>query len=314
MGEALGPAGARTREREARRDGAGQHLHEGEAPVLRVVEHLEDKAHRAVVIRVDVEVVAVDQRDATKDARGREVGLDVVEQTRDALLARAAADEHGHEDALGDGLGKQALQLVLRELAVALEVLEHELVVGLDHQLAEVGAGLLGVVGHLGGNVTRDGLALVVEVAGPHADKVDDAPEVVAHAPRQRHRAETGAKALLERGEGLVVASLGAVDAVHEDGAGKREVLGRVPETRGDRARLAGGVHHEHGRLHGAHSGVGIANEVRVAGGVDDVQARAPPGDRRHGELDREGALLFLGVVVKRGLGALVATQAVGDA
>ena len=314
VGEALGLARAGARELQARRDGAGQHLHQREAPVLRVVKYLEHEAHRAVVARVDVEEVAVHERHAAKVAGRREVRLDVVEQAGHALLARARAHEHRHEDTLGNGLGEQALQLVLGELLVAVEILEHELVVGLDHQLAETRACLLGGVGHLGGNVARDGLALVVEVAGLHADKVDDALEVVAHTPWQRHRAETGAKALLEPGKGLVVVSLGTVDAVHEHGAGQRQVLGRIPQARGHRARLAGGVHHEHGRLHGAHGGIGVANEVRVAGGVDDVQARAPPGDRRHGELDREGALLFLGVVVKRGLGALVATQAVGDA
>ena len=107
---------------------------------------------------------------------------------------------------------------------------------------------------------------------------------------------------------------LGAVDAVHEDRTGEGEVLGGIPQARGDRARLTCGVDHEDGRLDSRHGGVGIADEVRVAGGVDDVKPRAVPRHRGHGEFDREGALLLLGVVVERGLGALVAAQAPGDA
>ena len=141
-----------------------------------------------------------------------------------------------------------------------------------------------------------------------------DALEVITHAPRQRDGTKARAKALLKRGKGGVVVCLGAVDAVHEDGAGEREVLGGIPQARRDGTRISGSVNDEDRRLNSGHGGVGVTNKVGVAGGVDDVEASTVPRHRGHGELDGEGALLLLGVVVERGLRTLVATQAVRNA
>ena len=314
MGQALGLTGAGADELKARLDRAGEHLRQGEAPVLRIIQDLEDEGDRTVITLVDVEVVAVHQRHGAEVARTREVGRDVIHQARDALLGSAGAGKDGYKDALRNGLGEQALELLLGELAIALEVFEHELVIRLDDKLAQVGASLLGGVRVLRGDVALDGLARIVKVTGLHADDVDDALEVPADAPRQRDGAKALAKALLQRGERGVILGLGSINAVHEDGTREGEVLGGIPQASGDGTRVSRGVDDEDGRLDGGHSSIGIADEVRIAGGVNDVQARAAPGDGRHGKLDRERALLFLRVVVERGLGALVATQATGDA
>ena len=235
VAQALGLARAGVGELDARRDGAGQDLEEGEAAVLRVVEGLEGKDHGALVVLGDVELLAVDQRDAAKVGHGGEPRHGGVHEGDDALLAHAAAGEDGHKDALADGLGEQALELVLRDL-LALEVLHHDLVVSLHDELGELGAGGLGGVGELGGDVLDDRLA-VLEVAGLHVDDIDDALEGLAGAHRDGHGAEVGAKALLERGEGDVKVGVRAVQAVDEQGAGEAELLGRVPQAGGDGAR-----------------------------------------------------------------------------
>ena len=314
MREALGLARAGARELKTGRDGARKHLHEGDPAVLLVVQHLEDKAHRAVIALVDVEVVTVDERHAAKVGGTGEVRLDVVHEARDALLARAGAGKHGNEDALGNGLGEKPLELVLRKLAVTLEVLEHELIVCLNHKLAEMGVGLIGGAAHVVRDVADNGLARTVEATRLHADDIDDALEVVAHAPRQRHGAKAHAKALLQRRKRGVIVGFRAVDAVHEDGTGQGQVLGRIPQARGDGAGIAGSVNDKDCSLHGRHRGIGVTDEVRVAGGIDNVETGALPRHGGHGELDGEGALLLLGVVVERGLRALVATKPVRDA
>ena len=310
MAEALVLARARVGELDARRDGAGQHLEEGEAAVLRVVEGLERKHHGALVVLGDVQLLAVDQRDAAKVGHRGEPGHRGVHEGDDALLAHAAAGEDRDKDALANGLGEKTLELVLRDL-LALEVLHHDLVVGLHDQLGELRAGGLGGVGVLGGDVLHDGLA-VLEVARLHVDDVDDALEGLAGAHGDGDSAQVGAKAVLQRGHGDVKVGVGAVEAVDEQRAGEAELLGRVPQAGGDGARAARGVHDKDGRLARAHGGVGVTDEVGVARGVEHVQARTLPGDGRNRGGDGEAALPLLAVVVQRGLGAGVAAETGG--
>ena len=310
VAKALGLARARVGELDARRDGAGQHLEEGEAPVLRVVEGLEGKHHGALVVLGDVELLAVDQRDAAKVGHRGEPGHGGVHEGDDALLAHAAAREHGHEDTLADGLGEKPLELLLRDL-LALEVLHHDLVVGFHDKLGELRAGGLGGVGVLGGDVLHDGLA-ALEVARLHVDDVDDAGEGLAGAHGDGDGAQVGAEALLQRGHGDVEVGVGSVEAVDEQRAGEAELLGRVPQAGGDGARPARRVHDEDRRLARAHGGVGVTDKVGVARGVEHVQARTLPDDGRDSGGDGEAALPLLAVVVQRGLGAGVAAETGG--
>ena len=78
MGQTLGLAGAGADELEARLDRAGEHLRQGEAAVLRVIQDLEDEGDRTVIPLVDVEIIAVHQGHGAEVARAREVGRDVI--------------------------------------------------------------------------------------------------------------------------------------------------------------------------------------------------------------------------------------------
>ena len=310
--EALGLTRAGVGELDAGGKGACQDLEEGKAAVLRVVQGLEGKGDGTVVVGRDVKLLAVNQRDAAEVCHGREPRDDGIHEGDDALLLDAAAREHGDKDALGDGLGQQALELVLRDL-LALEVLHHDLVVGLGNEVGELRAGVFGSLGIGGGDVGDHGLA-ALEVAGLHVNDVDDALEGVAGAHGDGDLAKLVAKALLQSGEREVIVGVGAIDAVDEDGAREREVLGGIPQTSGHSAGAACGVDHEQRGLASAHRGVGIADEVRIARSVENVDAGALPLDGSDRGRDRESALAFLAVVIQRGLSAGVASQTGGAA
>ena len=166
--------------------------------------------------------------------------------------------------------------------------------------------GLCGVH-ELRGDVLLDDLA-VLEVAGLHADDVDDAGEAGAHTHGDGHGTDAVAEALLQALEREVEVSVVLVQAVDEQSASHGELLGREPQARG-RGLGTGGVDHEEDGLARAHRRVGVADEVRVAGGIEDVDARVTPRHGRDRGGNGEAARTLLGIVVKRGLGAGVTTQ-----
>ena len=310
MAKALALAGTGVDELEARGDGAGQDLEEGQLAVLRVVQALEDEGHGAVVVRGDVELLTVDQRNAAKVGHRREPGNDGVEQGDDALLLNAGAREDRHEDAVLDGGAQQALELLLGDF-FALEVLHHDFVVSLGHEVNQRVVRVLGGIGELGGDVLLDDLA-VLQMTSLHVHAVDDAREGLAGAHGDGDGAQAVAEALAQHVHAGVKVGLGLVEAVHEDRAGERQVLGGIPQAGGRGLRAVGGVNHEQGRLGGGHGRVGVAHEVGVARGIQNVDAGVLPGDRSHRQADGEAAGALLAIVVKRGLGACVATQTAG--
>ena len=298
-------------ELKARLKRARQHLDKADATLLRVGQRLKHKRHRAVIIARDLERIAVDERHLAVVGRRREVRGDVVHQRVDALLLNAIARKDRHKDALGDRLGQQALELLLRQRLLAFQVLHHQLVVGLGHQLAQMVVGLLGLGTILLGNLRLNGLGAVA-VARLHAHQVDDAVKVLALAPGKGHGAQARAKALLQQLHGGRKASLGARQAIHEHRTRQAQVLCRVPQLNGRGLRTGLGVNHKQSRLADAHRGKGVADKIGIARGIEHVDAGALPVDRRDGRRDGKRTLDLFGVIVERGLGAVVAAQAGG--
>ena len=288
-----------------------QHLDKANTTLLRIGQRLKHKRHRAVVIARDLERIAIDERHLAVVRRRREVRGDVVHQRVDALLLNAIARKDRHKDALGDRLGQQALELLLRQRLLAFQILHHQLVVGLGHQLAQMVVGLLGLGTILIGNLRLNGLSAVA-VARLHAHQVDDAVKVLALAPGKGHGAQTRAEALLQQLHGGRKTGLGTRQAVHEHRARQAQVLGRIPKLDGRRLRAGLGVDHEQSRLADAHRGKGVADKIGVARGIEHVDAGALPVNRRNGRRDGECTLDLFGVIVKRGLGAVVAAQTGG--
>ena len=246
----------------------------------------------------------------------REVGADVLHEAFHALHDDGRAHEHRNDELLGDGFVEQALQLLLSELLLAVEVLHHELIVGLGHQIAQLVAGVLGlflvlrrqrvdVLHALGG-------AVGVEVAGLHADDVDDALEVLGLADGDSDGAEAAAEAGVQQRHGGIEVGPFAVNVVDVHGAGQAHVLGLAPQLRGHDLGAVHSVHHEQGHFRSLHGGQGVADEVGMAGGVQHVDLVVLVGDGRDGGGNGELALDFLGIVVKVGLAVMGGAHAGG--
>ena len=155
--------------------------------------------------------------------------------------------------------------------------------------------GLLGLGTILLGNLRLNGFGAVA-MARLHAHQVDDAVKVLALAPGKGHGAQARAKALLQQVHCGRKAGLGARQAVYEHRTRQTQVLGGIPEL--NRRRLR--------------AGKGVADKIGVARGIEHIDARALPVDRRNGRRDGKCTLNLFGVIVERGLGAVVAAQAGG--
>ena len=165
-----------------------QHLDKADATLLRVGQRLKHKCHRTVIVTRDLKRIAVDERHLAVVSRRREVRGDVVHQRVDALLLNAIARKDRHKDALGDRFGQQALKLLLRQRLLAFQVLHHQLIVGLGHQLAQMVVGLLSLGTILLGDLRLNGLGAVA-MARLHTHQVDNAVKVLALAPGEGHGA-----------------------------------------------------------------------------------------------------------------------------
>ena len=281
---------------------AGEHLEEAQTPDERVGHGLEHECGGALGL-VDADGVAARHLEAPVAGRMREVRADVFHDALHALLDDGGSHEHGNEQLLRDGLVQKRLQLLLRELLLAVQVLHHELVVGFGHQVAKLVARVLRHVGVFGRDVLDAlGIAALVKVARLHADDVDDALEVGIHAYGDGDRPQTRAEARVQRGHGRVEVGVLAVDVVDVHGARQAHVLGFAPQLGGHHLWPGNRVHHEErhfGRLHG---GQRVADEVGMARRVQKVDLEVLVGNGSEGRADGELALDLFGIVVQVGL------------
>ena len=311
VGQTLTLARARIDQLKARLKRTRQHLDKADATLLRIGQGLKHKCHRAVIVTRDLKRIAVDERHLAVVRRRREVRGDIVHQRVDALLFNAIARKDRHKDALGDRLRQQAFKLLLRQRLLAFQVFHHQFVVGLGHQLAQMVMGLLGLGTILLGNLRLNGFSAVA-MACLHAHQIDDAVEVLALAPGKGHGAQAHTKALLQQIHRGRKAGLRARQAVYEHRTRQTQVLGGIPELNRRRLWAGLGIDHKQSRLADAHRGKGVADKIGIARGIEHIDARALPVDRRNGRRDGKCTLDLLGVIVERGLGAVVAAQAGG--
>jgi len=168
---------------------------------------------------------------------------------------------------------------------LALEVALHEVVVGdlRDDRLEQRRAPLLdereflgrGVAGDAGtGGVVVRALVQQGEVADVRAvdsQRDEGGDDAVAE------RVDAGLDHVVERGAALV--QLG-----DRDDPRHRDLGALAPERNGRRVDLVAGGHHEHGGVGGPESGAQLADEVRVARGVEEVDLHVVGRDRRQRE------------------------------
>ena len=234
-------------------------------------------------------------------ARVREIRADVLHHAANALFDDSGADVHRNEQLLRDGLVKQPLKLFLRQLLRAVQVLHHQLVVGLGHQVAQLVAGDLRFFLVLGRNVLDAvvGGAVLVEIARLHAQHVDDALEVLRHADGNGDRPQAAAETRVQlRHDGVEVGVL-AVDVVDEHGARQAHALSLAPQFRGHDLWTCHGVNHEQRHFGSLHGSKRVADEIGVARRVKQVDFVVVVRDRRNGRADSELAANLLFIVIQ---------------
>ena len=102
-----------------------------------------------------------------------------------------------------------------------------------------------------------------------------------------------------------------AIHGVDEDGP-RDGVLGGIGHglLRAD-GQTRDRAHHDERRIHDAQGAHHLADEVEVAGNIDEIDLGILPFDRGDGGADGELALDFLGVVIRNGAAILNAAHAV---
>ena len=280
--------------------GVGHHL-EGERGEGGVVVRW---AHRgAAVAGLRRGLDPLDRRDLE---RRRQQLDDRVEQRLHALvLERRAAEDRRHLDVERRAVQRLGDPLV-RDLLVV-EVGLHQLVVVVGARLDQVGAGLVGLLGELGGDLLV--LELRPELVLPDErlvlDHVDDADELVLLAQRQLDRQRMRAEALAHRLHGAEEVGPGAVHLVDVGDPRDAVLVGLAPHRLRLRLDAGDGVEDRDRAVEDAQRALDLDREVDVAGRVDDVDPVVLPLAGGRGGGDRDPALLLLLHPVHDG-GALV--------
>ncbi len=220
------------------------------------------------------------------------------------LERRAAEDRH---QASADGPGAQTPEDLGSGQRRAVQVLDHQLVVGVGHRLEQLVAILRDQLEHrLGDLRAADAGAEVVGVDDRLlGDEVDHSPELALGADGQLdgHRVRT--QPILDgRDRGVEVGS----DPIHlVDEADPRHLVavGLAPDGLGLRLDPGDGVEDGDGAIEDAKAPLDLDREVHVPGRIDNVDTMAAPLGSRRGRRDRDAALLLLDHPV-HGRGALV--------
>jgi hypothetical protein len=141
----------------------------------------------------------------------------------------------------------------------------------------------------------RDAGAGVVplEAREPVVAQVPDAAEITgdAHGPGQGHGLQPGALGdLVHEGQGVQAR---AVPLVDDRDDGEVALLADLEQLHGLRLKALGRIHEHHGAVHGGENPVGVLGEVRVAGGVQQVDHGVPVGELQGGRADGNAAVLL---------------------
>ena len=188
---------------------------------------------------------------------------------------------------------------LLQAELLALEVLLHQGLVGLDDLVEELLAVLLHLVCHVSGDRPRLGLpAAVLARVGAHVEHVDDPRQLVLGADRQVDGDAARRELLLELAEGAEEVRALAVEHVHEEEARDAELLGALPHPPGPDLDSHDAAEDDQGTFHDAQRAARLALEARIARNVDQVELASLPLGVRQREGDRHLPLLLVVVPV----------------
>ena len=307
MRKTLGLTCARIGELNTRLECPRQYFQERQTTVLRILQRLEGKRNRALVIRRNIELLAIHQRNATKISHLREPTLNGIHKGDNAFLAYTRAGKYRYKYAINQRFIEQTLKLFLSDLATV-KIAHHELIVGFNHQLGQSGA-RIGCSGSIFLGYIFYYRLPVYQVASFLVHNVNHATKRLAGTHGDCYGTQFVAKALTQELHGRIVIRIRAIKTVDKNSTCKGKILGRIPEPRSNGTGATCRVNDKDGSLAGTHRSVCITDKIRIARCIQYVDARIFPSHGRNGSGNGKSSFGFLGIVIKRGLGACVATQ-----
>ncbi len=279
-------------------DGAGEHLDQGQLAHVAVSDGLEHKAQRVTFLLGDgVDLLAPGQDLEPRSIQRRGPLLhDQVQQPINADPAGGAAAHHREHAGLrhpaGQGVGQFA-----EGGQVTVEVALQKGVVGHHDAFDEGVVDLVFPIGQLVGDRTLGGGAVAVGVRGVR-QQVRDAVEGGLRPDRQLQRGDACSQTGLQLADDVVEVSPLPVDLGHEHRPGDAEVSGGAPDQLGLHLDAVDRADHEHGEVSDAERGHHLADVIREAGGVDQVDLVVPPLELRQRQGHAHALVLLLGIVV----------------
>ena len=288
-------------------DSTGVHADEGQRPKEGVRGDLEGKRREGLFrARLPQDLLLLVARRVALHGghidRGRQVGDHGVEHRLNATVLERRATQDGVDLATDGERTNAGAQVLERELAL-LEVLLHQLVIGLRDPLDERVAVLLGLVLEVGGDLLNLVLGahgdITLGVARPdqgtHLEQVDDTDEVVLGADRELEDQRLGAKAVHDGLHGEVEVRTQLVHLVDEADPGDVVLVGLTPHGLGLGLNALLAVEDRDRAIEDAQRALNLNGEVDVTRGVDDVDLVLVPeaGHRRGGDGDPPLLLLL---------------------
>jgi hypothetical protein len=289
-------------------EGAGHHPEQVHPPHVRVGDGLEHVGGQRAG-----RVGAAPLHRRALGGGGERLGAHL-QQLRDADVAGRGPGQH-REQAAGSHRLLQVGDQVGGGDLLAAEVAVHQgLVLGLlddrlDQLLAQAGGGLLQV----GGDVALGALAALVGERAAR-QQPDQAAEVVLLADRQVQRRAALAEGALDAVQGAGERRPVAVELVDEERPRQAELLGHGPHDLGLGLHPLHGADHEQHRVGGRQGGPHVADEVGVAGRVQQVDLEAVVLHRRHRQRHRDLLAGLLRLEVGHGGAVLHPADPVGRA
>ena len=290
---------------------AGEDTEDRDPAHVGVRHGLEDEGrHRGVRARGSLQPLLGARLDALGSPPGQRGGAlfdNGVGQPVDADELRGRADQHRRHRARQQARGEAVDHLLHGDLA-AVEVALQQGVVGLGDGFLDLGVQPLRLLCERSGELRLDAHTRAprpVVAVGLAGCDIDHPGEVMLLADRQVHGGEAAAQLLGQLRQRAGERGTLPVELVDEDDPRDVQPAGHRPDDLMLDLHPFDRRQHEDGEVHHPECRLGLADEVGVAGDVDEVDLVAVPLDGSQGQRDRKALFDLLGLEVADGVAVL---------
>ena len=299
----LAGAGAGVDHGEIRRDGAGEHLHEGVLAVLIGHGLKDERGGHAAGRDNELLGLAVGTGGLVIVALhgvGQQIH-DVVHEHEGAHAVDGGAAQHGEQAQLPDALAQALDHLGVGEVLAAEELI-HELLAGLGHGLlegvVELGDDVHLVLGHLDLHALE-----VLHLVGALVQHVDQAGDMLVLIPDGHHQgSDLLAEALTQGLEGGVVIAVVLIGLGDIQEAGHIALFAVLPRLLQANGHAVLGRADNDGGVGGTQCLHHLTGKVKCTRGIQHIDAAALVLQGRHGGGKGNLTLDLLGVVIAHGI------------